>query len=110
MIKVEILKNQGNEITAFRVEGHAGWAEEGQDIVCAGVSAVVQAALLGLLKHLGKKPIYKVEKGSMAVVLPQDMGPEDRFKASIILETMEEALGNICESYHGWVELKTRRC
>jgi uncharacterized protein len=30
------------------VRGHAGYAEHGKDIVCAGVSAITQAAILGL--------------------------------------------------------------
>lgn len=29
----------------FRVEGHAGYAPSGQDVACAGVSALVGAAL-----------------------------------------------------------------
>ena len=32
----------------FIVEGHAEFAPHGQDIVCAGVSAIVQAAILGI--------------------------------------------------------------
>jgi uncharacterized protein YsxB (DUF464 family) len=30
------------------MKGHAGYAEYGQDIVCASVSAIIQTALLGL--------------------------------------------------------------
>lgn len=32
----------------FIVEGHAEFAPHGQDIVCAGVSAIVQTAILGI--------------------------------------------------------------
>lgn len=40
MIHITILQNQGN-ICGFNCIGHAGAAEAGKDIVCAGVSAIV---------------------------------------------------------------------
>ncbi|MCL2546124.1 MAG: ribosomal-processing cysteine protease Prp [Oscillospiraceae bacterium] len=33
---------RGDDIIAVSVEGHAGYAESGEDIVCAGISALVQ--------------------------------------------------------------------
>ena len=41
MIHVTIFKNQAKEYTAFQCIGHAEYAEPGQDIVCAAVSALV---------------------------------------------------------------------
>ena len=41
MIQITILKNQVNEYTAFRCIGHAGYADPGEDIVCAAVSVLV---------------------------------------------------------------------
>ena len=40
MTKVTIYKNQNNECVEFKVIGHAGYAEEGEDIVCAGISVL----------------------------------------------------------------------
>ena len=37
-------------ITGYKVSGHAGYSEEGSDIVCSAVSALTQAPLLGLEK------------------------------------------------------------
>lgn len=39
MITVEIRKS-GTEYTGFSCKGHAGYAEEGYDIICAAVSAL----------------------------------------------------------------------
>ena len=33
---------RGDDIIAVSIEGHAGYAEEGEDIVCAGISALAQ--------------------------------------------------------------------
>jgi len=41
MIKVSIYNNEDGKIIGFRSIGHAGFAEYGQDIVCAAVSALV---------------------------------------------------------------------
>lgn len=46
MIRVEVDSRSG--YMNIKVEGHANYAPHGQDIVCAGVSAILQTAVLGL--------------------------------------------------------------
>lgn len=41
MIHVTVYKNQKKEYTGFDSIGHAEYGEAGEDIVCAGVSALV---------------------------------------------------------------------
>ena len=41
MIKISFFTNNENEITGFDFNGHAEFAEEGNDVVCAAVSALV---------------------------------------------------------------------
>lgn len=41
MIQVTILKNQDGQYLGFDCKGHAGYADRGKDIVCAGVSTLV---------------------------------------------------------------------
>ena len=41
MIKVTIYKTGGHEYAGFDMSGHAGYEENGSDIVCAAVSAIV---------------------------------------------------------------------
>ena len=36
MTKITIFRNRDNEFLGFECLGHAGYAEEGEDIVCAG--------------------------------------------------------------------------
>ncbi|MBR2530035.1 MAG: ribosomal-processing cysteine protease Prp [Lachnospiraceae bacterium] len=43
MIRAEFLQSEG-KYRGFRVKGHAGYAESGQDIVCASVSSAVMLA------------------------------------------------------------------
>jgi uncharacterized protein YsxB (DUF464 family) len=41
MIKVSAYHDAEGKIIGFRCSGHAGFAENGQDIICAAVSALV---------------------------------------------------------------------
>lgn len=46
MVEIKVSKCSGD--VQISIKGHANSNEYGKDIVCAGVSAVVQTALLGL--------------------------------------------------------------
>ncbi len=41
MINVTVFRNQQADYIGFKFAGHAGYADPGYDIVCAGVSAIV---------------------------------------------------------------------
>ena len=41
MTHITIYRNQENAFTGFLCEGHAGYADAGEDIVCAGISTLV---------------------------------------------------------------------
>ena len=53
----------------LRISGHAGYAEVGKDIVCAGVSAIA-FALLGYLENIDKTVVsdIKDEEGYICIV------------------------------------------
>jgi len=69
MIKVNYTELDGPYGPAMRLEaaGHAGYAPEGQDIVCAGVSTLMQA-LVSLLAG---------EETPTAMLLTSPMAPAD---------------------------------
>lgn len=95
-------------IKGFKVEGHAGYAKEGEDICCAGVSAVTQTALLGLLKNLDSNPTYTVEKGWLNCVLSDSMSQTDMEKAQLILTTMEAGLISLEDAYSEYIKVTGR--
>ena len=43
-----VITHEGGFITGFTATGHTGYAEEGEGIVCAAVSAITRAAMMGL--------------------------------------------------------------
>ena len=48
MIKFKTVKNTEGKIISFTVEGHSGFAESGEDIVCASVSSAVWMTVNGI--------------------------------------------------------------
>ncbi len=99
-----------NRILSFRIVGHAGFAPEGEDIYCAGVSAVAQTALIGLVKQLKNGPNYKMEKGLLECELPPCLDGEEMKRAQIILSTMEAGLLSMQEAYPDKIKVNIRRC
>jgi len=64
MIRATFLESKSGELQGFIVEGHAGYAPAGEDIVCAGVSALVQTAVAGLKHFLTDAPLVETRTKS----------------------------------------------
>lgn len=104
MITVSIQRDQEGRITTFTVSGHADYGEHGQDIVCAGVSAIVQTAILGLQEYLRIDCAGSQKSGLIVCELPF-IGPELRRSVDAILETMLLGLTAIASAYAGYVQI-----
>lgn len=59
------IKIRDNEI---EVKGHSGYAEKGSDIVCAGISVLVEAAY-NYLKVTGNEVIKKEDDGYFLILI-----------------------------------------
>jgi len=105
MIRVRVQVNRRGEIRAFQVRGHAGFADRGQDIVCAGVSALAQSAVLGLGKFLAEPCTVKVTDGCLQCVLPAQLTEKEKVEAQAILETMLLGIREIESNYPRYVHL-----
>lgn len=104
MIEVRIQRRPGAGITGFSVQGHAEMGPKGQDIVCAGVSALTQAAVLGLEEHLGMTPQVTVRAGHLTCRLGEPGGKAR--EAEAILATMVLGLKAMAEHYPDRIRLE----
>ncbi len=117
MITIRFHRGEAGRIAGFEVRGHALFAEAGTDIVCAGVSALVQTALLGLEQCAGASPSCEVAKGRLQCALPPASLRGDVGQACwLLLESMVLGLREIQARYPGYVRIedaarktKTRR-
>lgn len=99
MIRVTI-HAESNLIDSFKVEGHAGYAKEGYDVVCSAVSAITQTAVLGLKAVLNRKIDYLAKEGFLSCKLVPDSDTQ------IILVTMLEGLKDIKRQYPRYLNIK----
>ena len=105
------MKHLGNAVTFFRradgtligyrAQGHTGYAEAGQDIVCAAVSALTQSTLNGLRSVLKAPVMFDIDDqgASLEVELTPEASKEQVAQAQLLLVTLLEGLQAIERSY-----------
>lgn len=103
MIKVVIKRNTEGSIKGFDINGHSGYAEEGQDIICSAVSVTAFTAAGALEDLAGLRRCYNESDGHMTILLPQKMTEQQNFIAKIILETTAIGFKQIELSYGKYV-------
>jgi len=109
MIRVSAVRDAGGKFTAMEVSGHAGFADYGEDIVCAGVSALVETCILGLENICGFTPRILKEEGFLSLEIPGSIPADSRKKADIIIETILLGLKDISKSYPKHIHVKIKR-
>lgn len=98
-VAVITFSDEQGYVRAFQVQGHAGFADVGQDIVCAAISALTVSAVNGLERYLSAPPIYSENDGYLACTLPEGLPNEEMRIAEAILGTMLLGLHEIGQSY-----------
>lgn len=105
MISVELRRASGRWL-GFRIEGHAGYAESGFDIVCAAVTAVAETAVLGLTRVAGIRPTVIRRDGFLSCEIGEVAEPAAAQAAGVILDTMALGLGDIAVDYAEYVRVE----
>lgn len=103
MTKITIFKKEG-KICEYQVKGHSGYAEEGADIVCSGISTATQMALVALTEVLKLDVQSDIKDGYMHVTI-KDYQNED---AQNILRAMELTLEDIAKNYARYAKMEVR--
>ena len=95
----------GDRITGFSVSGHSGYAEEGSDIVCAAISAVVSMAEATINDVCGAnaKVRVKQEDARITLTLPTVCEEEDSIQA--VLTGLMVYLCGLRDEYPDYIEV-----
>ncbi len=105
MINVNIGKDLAGNIKQFVVKGHAGYAEEGSDIVCSAISAIAYTAVGAIEELVGLKGFFKQRDGFMSCKLDMDLVPELRHDANVIMAAAEIGFKQIAYAYPDYVKV-----
>ena len=107
MIKITIRKSSGY-LLGFTYEGHADYADYGQDIVCAGVTAQLMMTYNGLEEVLGIPMSLDMDPdgGYLSFTITTDHAA-DLERARVLMETLKLGLEGIKQQYQENITLKT---
>lgn len=94
-----IFRRDRRGISAFAIRGHADLAPRGEDVVCAAVSALAQATLIGLEEVVRVSAEVEVADGWLRCRLPGGLAPAQHREAQVLLETLLLSLRSIEEGY-----------
>ena len=99
MIKV-LIKQEGKNFKSLEVKGHAKSAEQGQDLVCAGVSSV----LTGGLNNLENPKDFDIilDEGYSYVEALKSISSHDE----VVMETIITGLKTIEECHSKFIQIK----
>ena len=97
MTKITIYRNENREVERFSCTGHAGYAEYGNDIVCASISVLVINAINSIETFTSTAFICEAEEetGDIDFRFTEDISPD----ASLLIESMILGLKEIQNDY-----------
>lgn len=103
MIKtVFYLKDQ--KITRFKMTGHADFATEGLDIVCAGVSALAINIVNSLERFTPQVPQVQSDNVNGGYLEVTGVGMDE--KSQLLLAAFQNGIIDIAERYDQYIEVK----
>lgn len=107
MIQVTIERTNMNRIHSFTISGHAHFANHGEDIVCAGVSAVSFGMINAIMQLTKVKlDIDQGDNGFLRCTVPEQLSGEVDEKVQLLLQGMVVSLQTIERDYNKYVHIK----
>lgn len=98
MIKVKLQRDPLGQIASFQVRGHAGFADAGEDIVCAAASILIQNAVNSIETLLHVKIPDKSGSGYVECQIPPLDGHVSE-QVQLLLESMAYGLRTLSDEY-----------
>ncbi|WP_462412368.1 ribosomal-processing cysteine protease Prp [Neobacillus sp. Marseille-QA0830] len=96
MIRITINRTDSGKVQSFTMTGHANFAGHGEDIVCAGVSAVSLGTVNAIETLTGvAADAEQGESGYLKCVYPDNLPDETDEKVQLLLEAMVLSLQEI---------------
>ena len=92
---------EGSRIVGFDVKGHSGYAQEGEDIVCAAVTSSVRLCECAINDVLGLEASVKVRQkdASISLKLPASLGQTNESTCQTLLTALMVYLTELHEEY-----------
>lgn len=86
---------RGGELVGFDIAGHTGFAQAGQDILCAAISSAAYLTANTITDVVGAKAETAVSDGRMKILV----SARDEEKCRDILKGFELHIRQLCQQY-----------
>ena len=98
---------EGSRITGFDASGHSGYAQEGEDIVCAAVTSTVRLIECVLNEVMGLCAAVKVNEKTALISLriPGSLGQTAESTCQTLLTGMMVYLTQLHSEYPDYIEV-----
>ena len=96
---------EDGRISGFSVSGHSGYAEAGQDVVCAAVSAAVGMAEATVNDVCGAKAKVRVKEEDARVTLTLPAVCDEEESVQAVLAGLLLYLCNLRDEYPDYIEV-----
>jgi len=97
VVTVTFRRDSQERLSSVFAEGHAGWAEPGEDVVCAAASAILQAAWLGLAEYAHVAVEGERTGGRLTMRWPE--AARERDDVCAIVATAELSIARIAQQF-----------
>ncbi|TWT09026.1 ribosomal-processing cysteine protease Prp [Planomicrobium sp. CPCC 101079] len=105
MIQVTV-KESSNRISSFEMSGHADYAEHGQDLVCAGASAVSFGAVNAIMELTKIEPVIEqADSGFLKVAFPEGVDEKTDEQVQLLVRAMIVSLKTIEQDYGKYIKI-----
>jgi len=101
VVEVRFRRDSRDRLSSVVSKGHAEHGNHGEDVACAAVSALLQAAWVGLSDVAGVEVAGHRRSGDLLMRWPEEA--RDRADVHAIVATAELAIEQIAKQYRGFV-------
>ena len=96
---------EGSRIEGFEVQGHSGFAVEGEDIVCAAITSAVRLVECAINDVLGLEAAVKVREkdATISLKLPAKLGQTNESTCQALLTALMVHFVQLAEEYPDYI-------
>jgi uncharacterized protein len=110
MIQIQLERDEQGRVKRLHMSGHATFAEQGKDVVCAAVSSISICMINAIEKMFGVQVHTEdVHPGHLECFMPTGLDKEITAKIALLLEAMVVSLQMVAEEYPLYVTIQEQK-
>ena len=107
MTKITITKTSDDNYKRIECKGHAGYADSGEDIVCAAISVLTINTMNSIENFTDDKFTCSQDEKKGIIVMEFEDAPSK--EAELLLKSYELGVTSIFKQYRNYLNIKFRR-